>query len=128
MSTSNGADVRTSELMVVVRIDDQINEALTGHAGNSYARPPQPREQALALVQVLLGYTNGQLDSQAEWSCPIAGGRRRVAVKPATGSREQVREPHGQRLRGGRCSSRTDDVQPARRAQVTRRGVRGSAR
>jgi hypothetical protein len=74
--------------MVIVRVADEVNQALTGHPGAQYESPPQPRGQALALVHVLLGYTDGQLDGQAEWSCPIGGGRRTVALKPAIGPRE----------------------------------------
>ena len=86
MSSSNGSDQDTSDPLVVVRVSDEINESLTGHPGHSYESLPQPPDRALALVQVLLGYTNGKLDGQAEWTCPIAGGRRTVALKPATRS------------------------------------------
>lgn len=82
MSQANGVGAEPSELLVVLRVDDEINESLTGHAGHSYESPPQPREQALTLAQVLLGYTSGQLDGETEWSCPIAGGRRTVRLEP----------------------------------------------
>lgn len=42
MSSSNGAEREVEEL-VVVRVDDQINEALSGHRGHSYESLPQPR-------------------------------------------------------------------------------------
>lgn len=80
MSSSNGATRPFNEL-VVVRVDDEVSQALTGHGGQSYESPPQPRDQALTLVQVLLGYTTGQ-PGETEWSCPIAGGRRTVTVTP----------------------------------------------
>jgi hypothetical protein len=85
MSFLNGAD-RPADELVVVRVEDKINQTLAGHGGQSYESPPQPREQALTLAQVLLGYTSEKLDGEDSWSCPIAGGRRTVALKPATGS------------------------------------------
>ena len=80
MSASNGADRPVDEL-IVVHVEDQINQALTGHDGHSYESPPQQRDQALTLVRVLLGYTSDKLDGEEHWSCPIAGGRRTVALK-----------------------------------------------
>ena len=81
MSFSNGAG-RPADELVVVRVEDEINHVLTGHGGQSYESPPQAREQALTLVQVLLGYTGEKLDGTEQWSCPIAGGRRTVAIRP----------------------------------------------
>ena len=69
--------------LVVVRVEDEINQALTGHDGCRYESPPQPREQALTLARVLLGYTGEELNGAARWSCPIAGGRRTVTVVQA---------------------------------------------
>jgi hypothetical protein len=88
MRQSNGADLAVHEL-VVVRVDDEINQALAGHRGQSYESPPQPRGQALTLVQVLLGYASFDADGDTRWSCPIAGGRRTVAVKPASEIQQQ---------------------------------------
>jgi len=82
MSSSNG-DARQADELVVIRVDDEINQALTGHIGYSYESPPQPRDQALTLVQVLLGYTSDKLDGEKQWSCPIAGGRRTVSLTSA---------------------------------------------
>jgi hypothetical protein len=85
MSNSQG-DGRRSELgqeLVVLYIQDEINQALTGHGGSEYESPPQPRQHALTLARVLLGYTGAELNGDEEWSCPIAGGRRTVALKPA---------------------------------------------
>jgi hypothetical protein len=84
MSTSDIGEGATDEL-VVVRVGDEINQTLTGHAGQCYESPPQPRHQALALVRLLLGYTAEHLDDCVEWTCPIAGGRRTVELKSATG-------------------------------------------
>jgi hypothetical protein len=91
MSSSNGAERPVDELLVV-RVDDEISQALTGHGGQSYQSPPQPREQALTLVAVLLGYTGDELDSKEEWSCPIAGGRRTVRLESADSPLKRHRE------------------------------------
>jgi hypothetical protein len=80
MSQSHG-DTRHNEL-VVLYIQDEINQALTGHGGSLYESPPQPRQHALTLARVLLGYTDAELNGDEQWSCPIAGGRRTVALKP----------------------------------------------
>jgi hypothetical protein len=85
MSDSHG-DGKHGELgqeLVVLYVQDEINQALTGHGGSLYESPPQPRQEALTLARVLLGYTDAELDGGQKWSCPIAGGRRTVALKPA---------------------------------------------
>jgi hypothetical protein len=87
MSSPNRVRHDLDEVLVVVRVDDEINQSLTGRGGQSYESPPQPREQALTLVQVLLGYTGEQLDGAEQWTCPVAGGRRTVAVRPAANLR-----------------------------------------
>jgi hypothetical protein len=79
-------DGRYDELgqeLVVLYVQDEINQALTGHGGSIYESPPQPREHALTLARVLLGYTDAELNGDEQWSCPIAGGRRTVALKAA---------------------------------------------
>jgi hypothetical protein len=48
-----------------------------------YESPPQSFRQALALVQILLGYTSEPLDTGHRWTCAIAGGRRTVTVVSA---------------------------------------------
>jgi hypothetical protein len=72
--------------LVIVSVKDEVNQSLTGHEGCRYESPPQPREQALTLARVLLGYTSEKLDGGGRWSCPIAGGRRTIALKPAARS------------------------------------------
>jgi hypothetical protein len=85
MSESH-VDAAHSELrqeLVVLCVQDKVNQALTGHPGCQYESPPQARQQALTLAHVLLGYTGEELNGEEQWSCPIAGGRRTVALKPA---------------------------------------------
>ena len=71
---------------VIVQVEDVIAVALTGHEGPSYRSPPQPREQAMALVRVLLGYTDRPVNGCERWTCPAAGGRRTVWLDPSAGS------------------------------------------
>jgi hypothetical protein len=85
MSFPNGRGRNVDEL-VVVCVEDEINQALTGHVGVRCESPLQPRKQALELARVLLGYTSNELNGGERWTCPIAGGRRTVALKPATES------------------------------------------
>jgi hypothetical protein len=77
--------------LVVVHVDDVIDARLTGHEGGTYQSPPQPREQALALVQVLMGYTGQHLNGSERWTCPVAGGRRTVSLTPQA-SQEGLRQ------------------------------------
>jgi hypothetical protein len=71
---------------VVVQVEDVIAVALTGHEGSRYQSPPQPRERALALVRVLLGYTDQPVNGCERWTCPVAGGRRTVWLDHSAGS------------------------------------------
>jgi hypothetical protein len=73
------------QLMVVLHVQDDVNESLTGHAGPCYASPPQPPEQAHALVQVLLGHPVEGHPDVMRWTCPIAGGRRVITLAAAKG-------------------------------------------
>ena len=82
MSSANASPIRFSEGMVIVRVADEVNQALTGRPGCLYESPPQGRDQALALVEVLLGHARVSLDSNEHWSCPIAGGRRTITLVP----------------------------------------------
>lgn len=75
-------DRSAGEGMVVVRVADQVNQALTGHPGCRYESPPQCRQQALALVDLLLGHARMSLEGSEQWSCPIAGGKRTVTLVP----------------------------------------------
>lgn len=69
--------------LVVVRVEDKVNQSLTGHSGCRYESPPQPRAQAVTLVRALLGYPLADLDGEERWTCPLAGGRRTITLKPA---------------------------------------------
>ncbi len=45
----------TTAQLYSVEVRDRCSSQLVGHDGCSYASPPQPAEQALTLVRVLLG-------------------------------------------------------------------------
>ena len=74
-----GVNGVTAAAKVVVQVKDQITSALTGHDGCSYQSPPQTRDQAMALVRMLLGHAVDQ-DGERQWTAPIAGGRRVVTL------------------------------------------------
>ena len=75
-------DRHASEL-VIVSVCDEVNQSLTGHEGCRYESPPQPREQALTLARVLLGYTSEELDGgDAGAARSRAGGARSRSSRP----------------------------------------------
>jgi hypothetical protein len=70
--------------LYVVNVRDTINPALAGHEGTRYTSPPQPRDQALALVQLLLGRPFGDVTgAEHTWTASLAGGRRTITLVPA---------------------------------------------
>jgi hypothetical protein len=81
--TQQAAADPNAERLVIVRVEDQINPTLAGRTGARYESPPQPAEQACALVHLLLGCPAGPLDGQTRWRCPIAGGLRTVTLDTA---------------------------------------------
>ena len=70
------------EPVFVVHVEDTICAALAGHEGVEYRSPPLPREEALALVRVLLGDDRPAAEMRSR-RCPIAGGQRTVKLEPA---------------------------------------------
>jgi len=76
----NGGAV--SAELVVVHVTDAISTALAGHDGVEYSSPPLPREDAIALVRVLVGEDSPTIGHRS-WRCPIAGGQRTVKLAPA---------------------------------------------
>ena len=67
--------------LVIVRVEDAIDATLIGRTGVSYESPPQTREQAMALVGVLLGSQSYETNGEPRWVTAIAGGRRTVTVE-----------------------------------------------
>ena len=70
--------------LYIVEVDDQCDPRLVGHSGSSYASPPQPEIQALALVRMLLGSSTRALAvGEAPFRTPIAGGQRVIRLHRA---------------------------------------------
>ena len=66
----------------MVHVQEQRSEALAGHAGAEYLSPPQEREQALQLVELMLGRevaVNGERERC--WRQAVAGGQRSVTLR-----------------------------------------------
>ena len=74
----------TNEL-VVVHVSDAINSILAGRGDVSYQSPPLPHEEAMKLVRMLLGRGEESAFAEERWTCPIAGGRRTVTLRPVAG-------------------------------------------
>jgi hypothetical protein len=69
-----------NEELFVVHVREQRERALVGHAGREYESPPQQREQALRLVELMLGrdvVANGEYC----WREPVAGGQRSITLR-----------------------------------------------
>ena len=75
----------TEAPLFVVRVKDEINGALAGRDGAEYKSPPQPHEQASALVAALLGHNGQELNGPWRWRCRVAGGRRTVWLEQGDG-------------------------------------------
>jgi hypothetical protein len=76
----NGHVEQVSQRLVVVRVEDAIEPKLTARSGASYESPPQPREQAMTLVRLLLGCAADPDGAALRWTAPIAGGRRVITL------------------------------------------------
>ena len=86
-AVTDGSDAPVAEL-VVVHVRDTINATLAGRADASYQSPPQPREDALNLVRLLLGRSEPPDVGLPRWTCPIAGGQRTVTLTSAPNGAE----------------------------------------
>ena len=74
-------DPHADELFVV-EVREHRTLALAGREGGEYRSPPQRREQALDLVEVVLGQkvtVNGEREHS--WRQPVAGGQRSVTLR-----------------------------------------------
>jgi hypothetical protein len=69
--------------LVVVHATDTVNPTFAGCGDAPYGSPPQPRDEAINLVGLLLG-RHGDLDGEeTRWTGPVAGGQRSVTLRPA---------------------------------------------
>jgi hypothetical protein len=80
-ANGNGRD-QASHQLVVVHVTDTINPTLAGRGDVSYQSPPLPREEAQTLARPLLGRGEEPPIGEQGWTCPIAGGRRTVTLRP----------------------------------------------
>lgn len=82
MSPARAApDPLATDELYIVDVQDQCDHRLAGHSGCAYASPPQPAEQALALVRILLGSPRRTLAvTDAPWTTAIVGGQRVIQV------------------------------------------------
>jgi hypothetical protein len=70
--------------LFVVHVQENVTAALVERNGGEYTSPPQEREQALQLVELVLGQpvaVNGE--RELCWRQPIAGGQRTVTLQRA---------------------------------------------
>jgi hypothetical protein len=81
-SSHTPRDSITAGVLYVVSVRDTVNPVLAGHDGTRYTSPPQPRDQALALVQILLGRPTGEITGEQTWTASLAGGRRTITIAP----------------------------------------------
>jgi hypothetical protein len=66
--------------LYAVHVCDAVDRSLTGHDGCAYVSPPQPREQALMLVALLLGSAAAPAAGVHGWTRAVAGGRRTITL------------------------------------------------
>jgi len=71
--------------LFVVEVHESRARALAGHDGRQYVSPPQERERALQLVELMLGQEvaiNGE--RERSWRQPVAGGQRSITLRRAS--------------------------------------------
>jgi len=94
----NGRAAGAVEALVVVRVEEAIDPALAGRQGAAYESPPQSREQAMALVRLLLG---------GPWGHELRGevfNRARAYVADVFGEQDQTNDGTVRRRPGERRS------------------------
>jgi hypothetical protein len=92
MANGFGPRGAPTQELVVVHVRDAINPTLAGRGDASYQSPPQPREDALGLVRLLVGRSEQPQTEEPRWTCPRLSGkavtgeavpRNRGPVEPA---------------------------------------------
>jgi hypothetical protein len=73
------------EPLKVVRVEDAVEPKLAARTDAVYESPPQPRQQAMVLVTLLLGHIGEARNGDGRWVTPTAGGRRVVTITEVTG-------------------------------------------
>jgi len=75
----------SNQQLYIVEADYRCRPELVGHSGCSYASPPQPPGQALALVRLLLNCPAKPLEAKdAPWQRAAAGGTLTVRLHAAS--------------------------------------------
>ena len=70
--------------LYVVEVEEALSTQLSRRAGGSYASPPQPLDDAMRLVALLLDASELP-EGEGPWRRPLAGGHRVVRlVRAAT--------------------------------------------
>ena len=78
-------NARSDQQLYIVEAGYRCQAQLVGHSGCSYASPPQPAVQALALVRILLNCPQQPLEaSDAPWQRAAAGGTLTIRLHPAS--------------------------------------------
>ena len=67
--------------LYAVEVTDLLVPALVGNARFHYESPAQDEQQARALIRLLLGASQTPAGA-GPWQRPVAGGRRRVVLRP----------------------------------------------
>ncbi len=84
LTASTRLGTSAADPLVIVRVADTVNASLSQRGDAVYESPPQPREQAMTLVRLLLGFAAVPMTGHERWTAPIAGGRREVALREVT--------------------------------------------
>ena len=79
------ASAGPAEPRYVVHVQDRLDERSAGHPGARYTSPPLPRDDALALLALLLGGDGRPADIGA-WTRAVPAGRRTITLAPAPGA------------------------------------------
>jgi hypothetical protein len=82
----DNGDPLAAEALYVVRVQDRIDARIAGHDGCAYASPPASRDNALALVGLLLGGDARAVNGGRAWTRAVPGGRRMITLAHAPDS------------------------------------------
>jgi hypothetical protein len=69
-----------SEELVVVAVTESVHPALANRESITYLSPPQTREQARSLVQLLVGHADIS-SHDGRYAVPVPGGTRTVTIR-----------------------------------------------
>jgi len=64
-----------------VSVEDHVAQTLVGGTGARYTSPAQGRDDAVALIRLLLGCPPEHIHGDGPWQKAIAGGRRTIVLR-----------------------------------------------